>query len=72
MQFLNRNIRPIEYVDSIDLLGVTVTNRIRERNVNSSVQKFYCRVNNVLCDFKNIPRDVKTNYCLTLDHCLDV
>ena len=36
--------RPIEYVDSTDLLGVSVTSRIRERNVNSSVQKFYCWV----------------------------
>ena len=51
--------RPIEYVDSTDLLGVSVTSRIRERNVNSSVQKFYCRVNSVLYDFKGIPCDVK-------------
>ena len=36
--------RPIEYVDSTDLLGVSVTSRIKERNVNSSVQMFYCRV----------------------------
>ena len=27
--------RPIEYVDSTDLLGVSVTSRMRERNVNS-------------------------------------
>ena len=47
--------RPIEYVNSTDLLGVSVTSRIRERNVNSSVQKFYCRVNSVLYDFKDIP-----------------
>ena len=32
--------RPIEYVDCTDLLGVSVTSRIKERNVNSSVQKF--------------------------------
>ena len=32
--------RPIEYVESTNLLGVSVTSRIRERNVNSSVQKF--------------------------------
>ena len=32
------------YVDCTDLLGVSVTSRIKERNVNSSVQKFYCRV----------------------------
>ena len=29
--------RPIEYEDCTDLLGVSVTSRIRERNVNSSV-----------------------------------
>ena len=29
--------RPIEYEDSIDLLDVAVTSRIRERNVNNSV-----------------------------------
>ena len=29
--------RPIEYVDCTDLLGVSVTSRIKERNVNSSV-----------------------------------
>ena len=33
--------RTIEYVDCTDLLGVSVTSRMRERNVNSSVQKFY-------------------------------
>ena len=39
--------RPIEYVDSTDLLGVSVISRIKERNVNSSAQMFYCRVNSV-------------------------
>ena len=29
--------RPIEYVDNTDVLGVAVTSRIRERDVNSSV-----------------------------------
>ena len=64
--------RPIEYVDNTDLLGVSVTtcSRIRERNVNSSVQKFYCRVNSVLYDFKDKPCDVKAkllnSYCLVV------
>ena len=61
---------PIEYVESTDLLCVSVTSRIRERNVNSSVQKFYCRVNNVLYDFKDIPCDVKAK--LLDSNCLDV
>ena len=46
--------RPIEYVDCTN---VSVTSRIKEGNVNSSVQKFYCRVNSVLYDFKDIPCD---------------
>ena len=29
--------RPIEYIDSTDVLGVSVTNRISEKNVNSIV-----------------------------------
>ena len=67
--------RPIEYVDSTDLLGVPVaSSRIRERNVNSSVQKFYCRVNSVLYNFKDIPCDVKAklldSYCL--DACVRI
>ena len=64
--------RQIEYVDSTDLLGVSVTTctRIRERNVNSIVQKFYCRVNSVLYDFKVIPCDVKAK--LLDSYCLDV
>ena len=40
------------------------------RNINGSVQKFYCKVNSVLYDFKDIPCDVKTRlldtYCLDL------
>ena len=62
--------RPIEYVDSTDLLGVSVTSRIRERNVNRSFQKFYCRVKSVLYDFKDIPCDVKAK--LLDSYCLDV
>ena len=53
---LAHNCRPIEYVDSTDLLGVSVTSRNSERNVNSSVQKFYCRVNNVSNHFKDYIR----------------
>ena len=62
--------RPIEYVDSTDVLGVSVTSRIRERNVTSSAQKFYCRVNSVLDDFRDIPCDVKAR--LLDSYCLDV
>ena len=57
-------------IDCTDLLGVSVTSRIKERNVNSSVQKFYCRVNSVLYDFKDILCDVKAK--LLDSYCLDV
>ena len=60
--------RPIEYVDSTGSLGVSVTSR--ERIVNCSVQKFYCRVNSVLYDFKDLPCDVKAK--LLDSYCLDV
>ena len=62
--------RPIEYANSTDVLGVSVTNSIKEKNVNSSVEKFYCRVNSVLYDFKDIPCDVKAK--LLDSYCLDV
>ena len=62
--------RQIECVDSTDLLAVSVTSRIREINDNSSAQKFYCRVNSVLYDFKDIPCDVKAK--LLDSYCLDV
>ena len=32
--------RPIEYVDSTELLGVSVTSRIRERNVKAVSKRF--------------------------------
>ena len=56
--------------DSTDLLGVSVNSRIRDRTVTSSIQKFYCRVNSVLYDFKDIPCDVKAK--LLDSYCLDV
>ena len=62
--------RPIEYVDCTDLLGVSVTSRIRERNVNSSVQKLYCSGNSVLYCFQDVPCDVKAK--LPDSYCLDV
>ena len=43
---------------------------VKDRNINGSVQKCYCKVNSVLYDFKDIPCDVKTRlldtYCLDL------
>ena len=62
VQFMGR---PIEYVDSKDLLGVSVSSRIRERNVNSSVHKFYCRVNSFYTILNTYHVMLKLN-CLTL------
>ena len=62
--------RSIQYKDSIDLLGVSVTGRISERNVKCSPQKFYCRVNSVLYDFIKIPCEFKAK--LFDSYCLDV
>ena len=58
--------RPIEYVDNTDLLGVSVASRIRERNVNSSAQKFYCRVNRVFFMILKIYHVMLKLNCLTL------
>ena len=61
----------IEFLDRAELLGVSILCcDVKDRNINGSVQKFYCKVNSVLYDFKDIPCDVKTRlldtYCLDL------
>ena len=60
----------IDCVDRAELLGVYIYCDVKDRIINGSVQKFYCKVNNVLYDFKNIPCHVKTRlldtYCLDL------
>ena len=57
-------------IDRAELLGVSICCDVKDRNINGSVQKFYCKVNNVLYDFKDIPCDAKTRlldtYCLDL------
>ena len=60
----------IDFVDRAELLGVSICCDVKDRNIIGSVQKFYCKVNSVLYDFKDIPCDVKTRlldtYCLDL------
>ena len=60
----------IDFVDRAELLGLSICCDVKDRNINGSVQKFYCKVNSVLYDFKDIPCDVKTRlldtYCLDL------
>ena len=48
----------IDFVDCAALLRVSICCDVKDRNINRSVQKFYCKVNSVLYDFKDIPCDI--------------
>ena len=61
--------RSVEFVDSVELLGVPLYTDLKV-NHNSNVQIFYCKVNRVLFDFKDIPSDVKSKLINT--YCLDL
>ena len=50
---------PIEFMKSTQLLGVHISNDITNKNITSSVHKYYARVNSVLYDFRNVPCHVK-------------
>ena len=60
----------VEFVNSIDLLGVPLYADLKVTHIHRNVQKFYCKVNSVLFDFKDIPSDVNSKlmdtYCLDL------
>ena len=62
--------RSVEFVNSVDLLGVPLYADLKANHTHRNVQKFYCKVNSVLFDFKDIPSDVKSKlmdtYCLDL------
>ena len=45
----------IDFVDRAELLGVSICCDVKDRTIIGSVQKFYCKVNSVLYDFKDIP-----------------
>ena len=61
----------INYLSIYVIYRTDTTTAIRERNVNSSAQKFYCRVITVKYYFKIIiPCDVKAK--LLDPYCLDV
>ena len=55
---------------STQLLGVHISNIITNKNITSSVHKYYARVNSVLYDFRNVPCHVKANLLST--YCLDL
>ena len=38
----------INFVDRAELLGISICCDVKDRNINRSVQKFYCKVNSVL------------------------
>ena len=58
----------VEFVNSVDSLGVPLYEDLKVDNIHSNIQNFYCKVNSVLFDFKDIPSDVESKpidtYCL--------
>ena len=62
---------PIGFMKSTQLLCVHISKDITNRNITSSVHKYYARVNSVLYDFRNVLCHVKakllSTYCLDLD-----
>ena len=58
--------RPIEFMKSTQLLGVHISNDITNKNITSSVPKYYARVNSVLYDFRNVPCHVKAKVIIHL------
>ena len=61
---------PIKFMKSTQLLGVHISNDITNKNITSSVHKYYARVNSVLYDFRNVPCHVKAKILST--YCLDL
>ena len=62
--------RSVEFVNSIALLGVPLYANVKVNHTHRNVEKFYCKVNSVLFDFKDIPSDVKSKLIVTF--CLDL
>ena len=64
--------RSVEFVNCVDLLGVPLYADLKVNHMRRNVQKFYCKVNSVLFDFKDIPSDVKSKlidtYCTILHY----
>ena len=63
---LRSNVRymgkSVNFVDSVDLLRVTLYADLKVHHIHSNVQKFYCKVIRVSFDFKDIPSDVKSKH----------
>ena len=62
--------RSVEFVNSVDLLGVPLYADFKVNHIHRNVQKLYCKVNSVLLDFNDIPNELKSKlmdtYCLDL------
>ena len=62
--------RSVKFVNSVDLLGVPLYADLKGNHIHRNVQKFYCKVNSVLFNFKDRRSDVKSKlmdtYCLDL------
>ena len=62
--------KSVDFVNSVDLLGIPLYADLKINHIHSIVQKFYRKVNSVLFDLKDIPCDVKSKlidtYCLDL------
>ena len=69
-QINNGNIK--KFVNSVDLLGVPLYADLKVNHMHRNVQKFYCKNNSVLFDFKNIPCASDVNSKLIDTYCLDL
>ena len=58
--------RSVEFVNSITLLGVPLYADLKVNHIHRNVQKFYCKVNSVLFDFKDVKSKLIDTYCLDL------
>ena len=50
--------RSVEFVNSVDLLEVLLYTDLKVNHIHRNVQEFYCKVNSVFIDFKDVPSDV--------------
>ena len=67
LHFINTDI---VFLPSCTFLGISVSSHdIYDRNIPQSVQKLYCRSNEVMSDFKSLSRNVKSQLFSTF--CLD-
>ena len=64
--------KPIEFVSTIQLLGLNISTDIHDRHIPDTVRHFYWRTNKVLFDFSFISCDIKSRLMSTYMYCLDL